>query len=40
LRPGHDIVIIARKAAAQADFQTLSSAIARLLGRAHLTRKE
>jgi ribonuclease P protein component len=40
LRPGYDVVIIARKPAAQADFQALSGAVSKLLERARLIREE
>jgi ribonuclease P protein component len=40
LWPGYDIVVIARKPAAQADFQALSGAVSKLLGRARLIREE
>jgi ribonuclease P protein component len=40
LRPGYDIVVIARRPAAQADFQALNGAISKLLGRARLVREE
>jgi ribonuclease P protein component len=40
LHPGYDIVVIARKPAAQADFQALAGAVAKLLGQARLIREE
>lgn len=40
LRPGVDVVIIARSAASSADYETLGGALDQLLGRAGLWKKE